>query len=200
MKIVVNGHEETRTFQGESLKDLLEDILEKNTLEGQSAARVRINEEDLPVDQEATYETPVSAIQSLEVEFSSLARILRKNIINAEDYLERLVPAIGMAADLFRSGSEQEANRVFVSIIDGIGWLSEVVEMVAAALYGDGRDKTFDGESIKDRQTRLLALSEEMLKANKNKDWVLLADLLDYELLPYYKEWQDLWPRIREES
>ncbi|UCD11532.1 MAG: hypothetical protein JSU88_00085 [Nitrospinaceae bacterium] len=81
---------------------------------------MKINEEDLPADQEATYQTPVSPIQSLEVEFSSLARILRKNIANAEEYLERLIPAIGHAACLFRAGSEQEASQVFVGIIDGI--------------------------------------------------------------------------------
>lgn len=75
--------------------------------------------------------------------------------------------------------------------------------MVAAALYGDARDIIIDGESIKDRQARLLTLSEEMLKANSDKDWkdwVVLADLLDYELLPYYKEWAALWPKIREEA
>jgi hypothetical protein len=78
--------------------------------------------------------------------------------------------------------------------------LSEVVEMVAAALYGDARDIIIDGESIKDRQARQLTLSEEMLKANSDKDWVVLADLLDYELLPCYKEWAALWPKIREEA
>lgn len=197
MKIVVNGQEETRDFAGANLGDLLQDILDKNTLEGHSAARLRINDQDLPVDQETTYQTPVASIETLEVEFSSLARLLDKNISNAEDYLSRLIPAIGETAGLFRAGSEQEASRLFVHIIDGIEWLSEVTEMVAAALAGDAGEKVYDGETLKERQARLINLSEDMLKANKQRDWVELADLLDYELLPYYKEWAGLWPRLR---
>ena len=34
-------------------------------------------------------------------------------------------------------------------------------------------------------------------EANKNKDWVLVADLLEYEILPFYGEWSELIPEFR---
>jgi len=35
-----------------------------------------------------------------------------------------------------------------------------------------------------------------MVEANQNQDWVLLADLLEYEILPYYTDWEEQLPKI----
>jgi hypothetical protein len=43
----------------------------------------------------------------------------------------------------------------------------------------------------------LVDFTQQMVDANKNQDWVLLADLLEYEILPYYQEWSDLLPQLR---
>jgi hypothetical protein len=48
-----------------------------------------------------------------------------------------------------------------------------------------------------DRRTSLVDFTQQMVDANKNQDWVLLADLLEYEILPYYQEWSNLLPRFR---
>jgi hypothetical protein len=36
----------------------------------------------------------------------------------------------------------------------------------------------------------------QMLEANQNQDWVLLADLLEYEMIPYYEDWRETLSRI----
>jgi hypothetical protein len=58
-------------------------------------------------------------------------------------------------------------------------------------------DTVFDGRSIQDRRASLVDLTQQMVDANKNQDWVLLADLLEYEILPYYQEWSSLLPHFR---
>ena len=37
----------------------------------------------------------------------------------------------------------------------------------------------------------------QMLEANKNQDWVLLADLLEYEMIPFYKVWQEVLSEVK---
>ncbi|SVD00792.1 uncharacterized protein METZ01_LOCUS353646, partial [marine metagenome] len=98
--------------------------------------------------------------------------------------------------ELFRMGNEQEANKFFINIIDGIDWLSQVLDMILAA-KAISPDAVFDGKSIQDRRTSLVDFTQQMVDANKNQDWVLLADLLEYEILPYYQEWSNLLPRFR---
>ena len=36
----------------------------------------------------------------------------------------------------------------------------------------------------------------QMLEANQNQDWVLMADLLEYEMAPFYKDWQEVLSQI----
>ena len=36
-----------------------------------------------------------------------------------------------------------------------------------------------------------------MLEANKSQDWVLLADILEYEMTPFYKEWQTILTKLK---
>jgi len=35
-----------------------------------------------------------------------------------------------------------------------------------------------------------------MLEANQNQDWVLMADLMEYEMIPFYKDWEAVLSRI----
>jgi hypothetical protein len=75
-------------------------------------------------------------------------------------------------------------------------WFSQVLDMILAAKK-ISMDTMIDGKSVQDRRASLLDFTQQMVDANKNKDWVLLADLLEYEILPYYKEWSDFLPRFR---
>jgi len=56
--------------------------------------------------------------------------------------------------------------------------------------------KEIEGQSLEDRQETLTGLMAQMLEANQNQDWVLLADLLEYEMIPYYEDWRETLSRI----
>jgi hypothetical protein len=119
-----------------------------------------------------------------------------KNVTNAQNYLQRLLPGIEKASELFRNENEIEANKFFVQIIDGIDWFSQVLQVVVAAQGFSMDELSIDGKTMKERHDRLTALTLQMVEANKNRDWVLLADLLEYEILPYYEEWESLLPAL----
>ncbi len=196
MKIIVNGREETQSFAGETLQELLTDILKKKAMTDHGFQKIRVNEENVSLDAPGIRQTPVSQIQALEIDVSSLEELLERNVSNACDYLERFIPGVEKAAHLFRNGNEQEANQFFLYIIDGMDWFSQIVSSVIQARKLDIDNRLFAGRSLRQRQTQLLDLSQQILEANKNQDWVLVADLLEYEILPYYQEWTTLLPEI----
>ena len=136
-------------------------------------------------------------MKSLEIETATLAEILERNILNAQNYLQKLLPGIEKTAEIFRSGNEQEANQLFLQIIDGMDWFSQVMEIVIQVKQFEPDRPIYSGKSLQDQKNQFADLTRQMLEANKNKDWVLLADLLEYELLPYYQEWNDFLPKIK---
>lgn len=196
MKLFVNGEENALSFEGKTLGELLDHILAKEPAQGNFFSKIRLNDEEVSSDSPEIRQTPVSQIETLETEIASLREILEKNVANARDYLKRLLPGIQKAADLFRSGSEQEANKFFLNIIDGMGWFAEVMETIAKVNDLQTEAVVLDGKNFQARQEKLMEWTEQMIEANKNNDWVLLADLLEYEILPYYSEWDACLPEI----
>jgi hypothetical protein len=196
MKLLVNGKEETLSYMGETLGDLLLHIQKEGVAQGNVVRSIKIDGQESSSDSPEAQRRPISEIATLEVEISTLDDIINKNIENADAYLIRLIPGIEKSVELFRMGSEQEANKFFIKIIDGIDWFSQVLDIILTA-KAMSPDTVFEGKSIQDRQTSLVSLTQQMVDANKNQDWVLLADLLEYEILPYYQEWSNLLPGFR---
>jgi hypothetical protein len=178
------------------LEGLLLHIEKDGVAEGNIVRSIKIDGQEFFPDSPEIQETLLSGITTLEIEISTLSDIINKNIENADAYLIRLIPGIEKSVGLFRTGNEQEANKFFINIIDGIDWFSQVLDMILAA-KSISPDTVFDGKSIQDRQASLVSLTQQMVDANKNQDWVLLADLLEYEVLPYYQEWSNLFPHFR---
>ena len=196
MKLSINGKEETLAYIGETLGDFFTHIEQEGIAQGNVVRSVKLNGQESSPDSSVTRQVPLSEVETLEVEVSTLSGIIEKNIENADAYLIRLIPGIEKTVELFRMGNEQEANQFFIKVIDGIDWFSQVLGMIIAAKE-ISPDTVIGGKSVRDWQTDLVDFTQQMVDANKNKDWVLLADLLEYEILPYYKEWSNLLPQFR---
>ena len=196
MKLLINGKEEALPHIGETLGDFLAHVERGGMMQGSVVRSVKLDGQESSPDSSVTRQIPLSEIETLEVEVSTLSGIIDQNIENADAYLIRLIPGIEKAVELFRTGSEQEANQFFINIIDGMDWLSQALDVILTAKE-ISPDTVIDGKSIQDRRASLVDFTKQMVGANKNKDWVLLADLLEYEILPYYKEWSDFLPQFR---
>ena len=190
MKISINGAEtEESSFQGETLKEVLDAIL-KNHQESY-IRRIWLEGQEVSSSAQDTLMTSTSSIELLELELAYLADLLANNLGNAKEYLEKLIPGFQKAADLFRMGNEQEAHKFYLQILDGIDWFSQVVLTIVKSWGNE-----VEGQRLEDRQERLTGLMAQMLEANQNQDWVLLADLLEYEMIPFYEDWQETLSRI----
>ena len=184
MKISINGTEtEDPSFKGETLEEVLNAILKSR--QDSYVRRIWLDGQEVSSSTPDTLKTSSATVDLLELELTQLKDLLANNLSNAKEYLEKLIPGFQKAADLFRMGNEQEANKFYLQIIDGIDWFSQVVLTIINA-----QQHVLDGQSLEERQKKLNELMGQMLEANKNQDWVLMADLLEYEMVPFYEEWQ----------
>ena len=190
MKISINGAEtEESSFQGETLKEVLDAILKNR--QDSYIRRIWLEGQEVSSSAQDTLMTSTSSIELLELELAYLKDLLANNLGNAKEYLEKLIPGFQKAADLFRMGNEQEAHKYYLQILDGIDWFSQVVLNIVKS-----RGNEVEGQSLGDRQESLTGLMAQMLEANQNQDWVMLADLLEYEMIPFYKDWQETLSRF----
>jgi hypothetical protein len=192
MKLTINGVEQAESeLKGETLEAIL-DMMVKNA-PGSYIRRIWLDQQEFPADDRETLQKKPTDINSLEVELANLKDLVATNLSNALDYLEKLIPGFDQAADLFRMGNEQEANKFYIQILDGMDWFSEVINIVMDSEF----KRSAPEDTLRLRQAKLTDLMSQMLEANKNQDWVLLADILEYEMIPFYKEWQTILTRIK---
>lgn len=189
MKLSINGVEKAESdYQGETLGAFLASIAQESP--GSYIRRIWLDDKETAADDREALQKLPANIVSLEVELAHLKDLVATNLGNAQDYLKKLIPGFEQAADLFRTGNEQEANKYYLQILDGIDWFSQVVNIIMNPEKGETAGA--NGVNLQDRQARLTALMSQMLEANKNQDWVLLADILEYELVPFYKDWENI--------
>ena len=194
MRISINGAEtEVSVFQGATLKEVLDGIFKDHP--GSYARRIWLERKEVSTEDQDTLMTSVAGIELLEIELASLHDVFANNVKNAKEYLEKLIPGFKKAADLFRMENEQEANKYYVQILDGVDWFSQVV-MTIIESCGDNNEE----QGLGKRQKKLTELISQMLEANQNQDWVLMADLLEYEMIPFYEEWGETLSRIEGSS
>jgi hypothetical protein len=195
MKVSINGVEQEESdFKGDTLGAILDSMVEKTP--GSYIRRMWLDDKELPSDDWEALQKNPSDIDSLEVELANLKDLVATNIANALDYLKKLIPGFEQASDLFRTGNEQEANKYYLQILDGIDWFSQVVTVIMKPDDGETELPDADDESLQVRQKKLTDLMSQMLEANQNQDWVLLADILEYEMVPFYKDWENILSKL----
>lgn len=96
---------------------------------------------------------------------------------SASEYLTRITNAIPDIVKAYRTGELNKASNQMVLLSEGLQWLNEVFNL------------TKELHKIDNVEVKEIYL--EFLEAFENDDNVLLADLLEYELLPKIHQWKD---------
>ena len=195
MKVSINGvAQEESDFEGETVSAILDAMVQQTP--GSYIRRIWLDDQEFPSDDREALQKKPSDIDSLEVELANLKDLVATNLANALDYLKKLIPGFEQAADLFRAGNEQESNKYYLQILDGIDWFSQVISVIMSPDKGETELPDTDDESLEVRQKKLTDLMSQMLEANQNQDWVLLADILEYEMVPFYKDWEKILSKL----
>lgn len=92
------------------------------------------------------------------------------------EYLTRIEMPIWDIVKKYRIGEWQEIGEQMTMLTDGLSWIIDAVHLT----------KDYHSISVMDIREML----EEITEALENQDTVLIADLLEYELIPKISEWR----------
>jgi hypothetical protein len=95
------------------------------------------------------------------------------------EYLPRLIKGIDELVDRFRAGRNEQAMALFGSILDGLEWVNDAVNLTMP----------FWGDSTSIDPYALKGPLEAMAEALENHDYTLICDVLDYEIKPALIQW-----------
>lgn len=177
-----------------NLEEVLEALNEQFIPPGQQLYQVRVNGEFFSerYPRESKY-IHLKDIATLEVTTLSEAEMARLILTEAAGQAAVLCLALEQSARLFRVAAEDEANHYYAQVLEALRWLLLTGEYACRVLQVDLREvlSLRNGQGSHYLKT-MQALLEEMQEIHENTDYVLLADLMEYELLPLVREWREI--------
>jgi len=199
MQVTINDQSLPVDFS--HLRNLEEALLELNDKfipSGQQLFQVQVNGQFFTerYPRESRYVT-LGEVSTLELKTVSDTDLARSILTDAAHQGETLVQALEKSAALFRLAAEDEANHYFAQVLEALRWLVQTGEGACQVLDVQ-LDQVITPQfgNVSDFLKRFPALLDEMLQVFEEEDYILLADLMEYELLPMVQEWQKILSHI----
>jgi hypothetical protein len=183
---------------GSSLGQIIEHVCRQGVSADRVITHIRINGQELLEDERGLYpDISGEEIDLLELQTGLSTEMASRGLRDARDYLERLNPAIGETADLFRTGQDAKALEQYGRCMDGLNWFMQILEGAKQVMALDYHQIQSHKVSIQSYVENLQQNIREMWNAQQDEDWVMLSDLLEYELLPLMEGWKEILPLIQ---
>ncbi len=177
-----------------NLEEALVELNDRFVPLGQQLFQVRVNgeffSERYPRESKYMELREISTLDLKTIPDGDMARVI---LGEAVEQAGILCQAIEKSARLFRVSAEDEANRYFAQVIEALRWLLITWENACRVLQVDPKKAV---SAVGARPSSFIQglqdLCGEMLEISEDEDYILLADLMEYELLPMVREWQHI--------
>lgn len=151
----------------------------------------------LIVDGEEIYEDPESyllesleSIATIEVAVKTVREFVNGVLIMASDYLEGTIPNMTALSEGFYQNPNSNNWGEFSNMLEGMQWLNQTIDLI---------DKVKERPENWDECIKLAVQLQIELKnletVVENADNVLIADIIQYEILPLYEAIQEEFNR-----
>jgi len=177
-----------------TLEEALLELNEKFVPSGEQLFQVQVNGQFFTerYPRESRYVT-LGEVSTLDLKTVTDADLARGILCDAADKVQTLVQALEKGAALFRLAAEDEANHYFAQVLEALRWLLQTGEGACQVLDVDmAKESSPQIGDVSDFLKRFQDLLDEMLQVYQEEDYILLADLMEYELLPMVQEWQKI--------
>jgi hypothetical protein len=201
MEVWLNGRQLPGETDGGNLQEILQNMLARSLSDDATMSEVRINGVPYSIrDMGPAERMGREGIARLEVETISSRQVALHFLANAEAFVDPIMEAVLQVAELFRVSDEREASQHYLHVLESIQLLLNTLELVRQTLNLDFDRVSWQNRSAEYRLQKLSGLVQELLAAQESEDWVLLADVLQYDLMEELKGWRAHLPALREQA
>ena len=193
--IVIDGHPSNLDIKNfENLEQLFNKVVEQGLLTDRVVTDVLVNDEPFSeIYPNQAEDIDVDEVSSVEIRTMPSEQMA----VNITGELYKVVKLMGDGAkgvaDLFRQADDAEALEMYQELLDVT---RDFLNMIGVLHDGFKLEANVEFNQASES---LSSLFTEMSDVLENEDWILLADLLEYEFLPTVELWKKVITHLREE-
>lgn len=136
-----------------------------------------------------TLQIPLHSVQEVRVEAMGRNEMLRGAVQDAEAYLSSLKSSILEIAEMFRNERPEQGNPRLHQLFEGIKMFIALTRGMELSLCGI---PTSEDSAVEKAMEAMRPTLEDQIGAQAQSDWMLLADILEYDLTPNLKAFEDI--------
>lgn len=143
----------------------------------------------LVVDGVEVYEEPENYLferlvttSRIEVIAKTIREYVNELLLISKDYIKRAIPELTVLADGFYQNATAAEWKNFSEMLEGVQWLNQMT-----LLINNSKERPLNWDEIINLSAKLKSELENLEEAVGNKDNILIADIMQYELLPLYE-------------
>ncbi len=193
--IVVDGQQTELDINAfANLEEMLLKVAEGSQLENRIVTDILVNKELFSeVYPHQAEDIDTDDIESVEI----VSMPITEMAVNITNELEKVVKLMDKGAhrvaDLFRQAEDSEALEVYQDLVDVTRDFMGMVGVLRSEF------NLGDFEGFSPALEEFSDLFSEILEVIENEDWILLADLLEFEFVPAVENWYKVIASLRTE-
>ena len=193
--IVIDGQDsDLQVNNFTNLEDLLVKVMGDDSLDNRMVTDVFVNKEAFSeIYPHQAEDISTDEIDSVEI----VTMAVPEMAANITRELYKVVRLMGhgcrTVADLFRRGDDAEALELYQDLLDVTRDFLGMISVLRDEFRAE--DLQMMDENIEE----ITSLFTEMIEVSENEDWILLADLLEYEFLASVEKWKKVIAELRED-
>ncbi len=193
MKVYLDNQQiEVDVNKFNNLEDLIYEVMSKFIPGDRLLVEVKVNDvtfsERWPGEAKIV---PLDKIVKLDFLTVPIEEAASKMLDDLPAQIDMIHKGLLEAAELYRVADEQEANLHFVKMLATLRDFVSFITQLRKANIINWDKLNIDGMEIETHYEKLNKLIDEMLDVQEDEDWILLADLIEYELNPIMIKWKE---------
>ena len=144
-------------------------------------------------DGEADFSLEVSQREKIEIFTGTITEIARESIQDALQYLNRVETATPSLISSFQDSPSPETFEGIKQLYQGLYWLIVLLSKLKANFQIDLEGTVIQGALVSEHHKKFISVLKQLIASQEKRDFVLTADLLEYEIIPLVPVWKEMF-------
>ncbi len=203
MKIKIDGNDVDLSVHGnkqDSLYDFISNGIVNFIPKGRVIKDIYLNGtkfDELLINDEKAKALGLGEDGELSIITMGSNELILESISAINNYFNDLSKNLSKVSDLLRVGNDKDGFNDFAADLKGVTAFVQIMDKLAPFLNIDYSIYTYKEKTIKAYFDDLEAVLSKILEMQKDRDYIMLADIIEFEMEPLLKVWQEVLESLK---
>ncbi len=171
--------------------ELVSDVVAKVSTElGREKRIVKVMVDGLEITGESEgHLRKLDDIKQIDITVGNAYDLAMETIESISEFYKALIAEYNKASDEFRVGNSEKSNQILADCMDGMKIFIRTTTSVATLLDINYSEIKVGDQTVNEISEKFASILDEMIQAQTDRDEILSADLIEYEMIPLLEDW-----------